>query len=331
MAKYKSNYSGLEIDQGISKAFEDVGDAYFDSTTNQQYLFKSTDDKMAWLSGDTSIEYKVCAFEFSGTINKMTVVNYMDSKNLYYTQMSESAVITVGFKSEEKGITDTSWNEVIEDARITVEIDRGVTGRYDTIVSEQLVLNGNTLSVDIFKYLATGNSRVRVTAVGVDTGATANIVYSVLLTSMYLAPANFKWNVPFIEGQAYSLGGLYIGGAIDKMLKIKVSNEQTYSKLYEINIGTQTHTSIAYYYNGLTFPTEGTGIYTVEMWLDANGLESEHLRYNIMCVAATDIRTAQLIAVSDVLATVKNYDTNKLFSYAVYNGGAVTSNPMKFA
>jgi hypothetical protein len=64
------------------------------------------------------------------------------------------------------------------------------------------------------------------------------------------------------------------------------------------------------------------------MWLDANGLESEHLHYNIMCVAATDIRTAQLIAVSDVLATVKNYDTNKLFSYAVYNGGAVTANPI---
>lgn len=328
MAKYTSNYSGLEIDQGIGKAFADVGDAYFDSTNNQQYLFKSTDDKMAWLSGDTSIEYKVCAFEFSGTINKMTVVNYMDSKNLYYTQMSESAVITVGFKSEEKGITDASWNEVIEDARITVEIDRGVTGKYDTIVSEQLVLNGNTLSVDVFKYLATGNSRVRVTAVGVDTGSTANIVYSVLLTTMYLAPAKFAWNVPFIEGQAYSLGGLYIGGNIDKILKIKVSNEQTYSKLYEINIGTQTNTSIAYYYNGLVFPVEGTGIYTVEMWLDANGLESEHLHYNIMCIASSDIRTAQLIAVSNVLPTVKNYSTNKLFSYAVYNGGAQSANPI---
>ena len=328
MAKYTSNYSGLEIDQGIGKAFADVGDAYFDSTTNQQYLFKSTDDKMAWLSGDTSIEYKVCAFEFSGTINKMTVVNYMDSKNLYYTQMSESAVITVGFKSEEKGITDTSWNEVIEDARITVEIDRGVTGKYDTIVSEQLVLNGNTLSVDIFKYLATGNSRVRVTATGVDTGSTANIVYSVLLTSMYLAPANFKWNVPFIEGQAYQLGGLYIGGALDKILKIKVSNEQTYLKNYEVNMGTQTHTSIAYYYPNLEFPTEGTGIYTVEMWLDANGLESEHLSYNIMCIGAEEVNTAQLIAVSNVLPTAKNFATNKLYSYAVYNGGATTASPM---
>lgn len=328
MAKYTSNFSGQEIDQGIAKAFEDIGDAYFDPTTNRQYLFKTTEDKMAWIGGDTSVEVKICPFEFSGTVNRMTVVNFMDSKNLFYTQMSESAMITVGFKSEEKGITDTSWQEVNEDARISVEIDRGVTGKYTTIVNEQLVLNGDTLSFDVFKYLATGNNRVRVTAIGVDTGTSSGIIYSVLLTSMYIAPANFAWNTPFIEGQAYNLGGLYIGGSIDKILKIKVSNEQTYSRLYEINIGTQTHTSIAYYYGGLEFPTEGTGVYNVEMWLDANSLESEHLHYNIMCVAAADVRTAQLIAVSNVLPTVKNYDTNKLFSYAVYNGGATTANPI---
>ena len=328
MAKYTSKFTGQEIDQRLDEVVEKFGDAYFDSATNNQYLFKSTDDKMAWLSGDTSIVPKVCQFEFSGTVRRMTVINGMDSKNLYYTQMSESAVITIGFKSEEKGITDTSWNEVLEDARITVEVDRGVTGSYTTIVNDQLVLSGNTFSADILKYLATGNNRVRVTASGVETGTTANIVYSALLTTMYLAPAKFAWNVPFIENQTYSLGGLYIGGNIDKILKIKVSNEQTYSKLYEINIGTQTNTSIAYYYNGLTFPTEGTGIYTVEMWLDANGLESEHLHYNIMCIAEEDVRTAQLIAVSDVSHTVKNYGTNKLYSYAVYNGGAQTANPI---
>ena len=325
-------FSGASVQKFIkgqlSALGDKTGDAYFDSATNNQYLFKSTEDKMAWLSGDASIVPKVCQFEFSGTVRRMTVINGMDSKNLYYTQMSESAVITVSFKSEEKGITDTSWNEVLEDARITVEVDRGVTGSYTTIVNEQLVLNGNTFSVDVIKYLATGNNRVRVTAVGVETGSTANIVYSALLTSMYLAPAKFAWNVPFIEGQAYSLGGLYIGGNIDKVLKIKVSNEQTYSKLYEINLGTQTNTSIAYYYNGMVFPTEGTGIYTVEMWLDANGLESEHLHYNIMCVASEDVRTAQLIAVSDVLTTVKNYGTNKIYSYAVYNGGATIANPI---
>ena len=322
-------HSGLEVEFLLKKHLvEMVGDAYFDSLNNVQYLFKSTEDKLAWINGDTSVEVKTCPFEFSGTVRKMTVVNGMDSKQLYYTQKSENAIITVGFKSEEKGITDTSWTEVTEDATIKVEIDRGVSGNYETIIDGQTVLNGNTFSFDVFKYLATGNNRVRVTVTGVDTGSSSNLVYQVLLTSMYLSPAQFKWNIPFIEGQAYSLGGLYIGGSIDKILKIKVSNEQTYSKTYDVNIGTQTHTSIAYYYNNLEFPTEGTGVYNVEIWLDANGLESEHLHYNIICVAQADVKTARLIAVSNVLSTVKNYDTNKLFSYSVYNGGATTASPI---
>lgn len=328
MAKYTSRFSGPEIDQRLGDVPDKVGDAYFDFATNTQYLFKSTEDKLAWIGGDTSVEVKTCPFEFSGTVRRMTVINEMDGKNLYYTQQSGSAVITVGFKSEEKGITDASWSEVLEDALITVEVDRGSTGSFSAIISEQAILNGTTFSFDVFKYLATGNNRIKVTIVGVDTGSSANIVYTALLTSMYLAPADFRWSTPFIEGQPYSLGGLYIGGSIDKVLKIKVSNEQTYQKLYEINRGTQTNTSIAYYYGGLEFPTEGTGVYNVEMWLDANGLESEHLHYNIMCVAASDIDTAQLIAVSNVLSVVNNYDTNKLFSYAVYNGGKATASPI---
>lgn len=328
MAKYISKYTGVEIDNTLSQVSQKIGDIYFDPINNVQYFFKSTEDKLAWLNGNASIEVKTCPFEFTGTVRRMTVINEMNSKQLYYTQKSGEAIITIGFKSEEKGITDTSWNEVTEDAIIKVEVDRGVSGSYETIIDGQIVLNGNTFSFDVFKYLATGNNRIRVIATGVDTDSSANLVYQVLLTSMYLSPAQFKWNIPFIEGQAFSLGGLYIGGNIDKILKIKVSNEQTYSKTYEINIGTQTHTSIAYYYNNLEFPTEGTGVYNVELWLDANGLESEHLHYNIICVAQADVKTAQLIAVSNVLSTVKNYDTNKLFSYSVYNGGATTASPV---
>ena len=130
MAKYTSKFTGQEIDQRLDDVGEKFGDAYFDSATNIQYLFKSTDDKLAWLSGDASITPKVCPFEFSGTVRRMTVINEMNGKNLIYTQTSEGAIITVGFKSEEKGITDTTWKEVLEDAYLTVEVDRGITGNY---------------------------------------------------------------------------------------------------------------------------------------------------------------------------------------------------------
>lgn len=330
-------YSGQSVQAFIKKYLtmanehneSKVGDAYFDPSENLQYLFNSTEDKLAWINGDTSVSVKVCPFEFSGTVRRMTIENLMGSKSLYYTQKSEQAIISIGYKSEEKGISDSSWSENDEDAYVTVEVDRGFTGKFTTIVSDQLVLNGNIFSVDVFKYLATADNRVRISVVGVETGVSSNITYNVLVTSMYLAPANFRWNIPFIEGRPYSLGGLYIGGSIDKVLKIKVYNEQTYKKEYEpIRIGTDTYTNTAYSFGGLLFPTEGTGIYTVEMWLDANGLESEHLSYNIMCVSATEANTAKLVTVSNVLPEVKNYDTNKIFSYAVYNGGASKANPV---
>ena len=320
MAKYKSRFTGEEIDNKF-------GDVIFDPITSSQIFFPSREDKLAYLMGDTSVPHYVCPFEFAGTMHRMTVENLMDGKTLYYTQMSAKAVISVGFKSEQKSFTDTSWTTVDEDAYITVEVDRGFTGKFTTVVDSQLVLSGRTFEVDVFKYLATGNNRVRIRAVGVDTEASGDFTYTVNLTSMYIAPANFKWNTPFIEGQPFTLGGLFIGGAIDKVLKIKVTGNG-YEKDYTVNMGTQTHTSIAYYFGGMEFPNTGTGIYNVELWLDANGLESDHLSYNIICVATADASTAQLIAVNEVLPTVANYGTNKLFSYAVYNGGASTASPI---
>lgn len=320
MAKYKSDFTGEEIDNKF-------GDVIFDPITSSQIFFRSTAEKVRYLAGDTSVPHYVCPFEFTGTMHRMTIENLMDGKTLYYTQMSAKAVISIGFKSEEKSFTDTSWTTVDEDAYITVEVDRGFTGKFTTAVDSQLVLSGRTFEVDVFKYLATGNNRVRIRAVGVDTEASGDFTYTVNLTSMYIAPANFKWNTPFIEGQPFTLGGLFIGGAIDKLLKIKVTGNG-YEKDYEVNMGTQTHTSIAYYFGGMEFPNAGTGIYNVELWLDANGLESDHLSYNIICVATADASTAQLIAVNEVLPTVANYGTNKLFSYAVYNGGASTASPI---
>lgn len=328
MARYISQFTGEEIDNRLVSVEEKVGAALYDVSTNTQYLFKTEDDKNAWINGDTSVWHQTCPFEFSGTVNRMVVNNLMPSKNLYYTQKSTDGTIRVSFTSQEKGITDTSWSEVDENAYFKVELDKGVTGSYTTLIDGQLVLNGAEFSYNILPYIAIGDSRVRITATGELTRSSSSIVYSVVKTTMYIAPANFAWNVPFIEGNTYNLGGLYIGGTIDKILKIKVSNEKTYSKTYDINIGTQTNTNIAYYYKGLEFPNEGTGVYSIELWLDANGLESEHLHYNIICVAKADVLTAQLIAVSNVPSTVKNYDTNTLFSYVVYNGGATTANPI---
>lgn len=329
MARYTSRYTGEEIDDRLSKVADKVGATYFDKDTMKQYSFRSVDDKDEWMeSKDANLVLSEDYFNFSGTVNQVKVINKMSSGTLYFTTRNDKAEITCSFVSQEKGITDTAWSDVNEDFEVSVSIDKGNTGVFTTYISGKQVLYGGTFTFDVRNAVATGANRVRVIAKGMTTGASGSFAYNVNLTTMYLAPSNFTWNVPFIEGNTYALGGLNIGGNLEKILKIKVSNEQTYSKTYEVNIGTQTYVGIAYYFDGLEFPTEGTGVYNVELWLDANGLESEHLGYNIICVSEADKATAQLIAVSEVPKDVQNYNVNSLFKYAVYNGGATTANPV---
>lgn len=250
----------------------------------------------------------------------------MSSTNLYFTTAQQEAFISVSFVSQQKGITDVNWEEVLEDFIVTVAVDKGATGTFTPIVTEQLVLNGNSLSVDVKKYIASGANRVRFTAKGATTGTTGNLIFSVNVTSMYLSPSNFTWNKPFVEGETYLLGGMNIGGNIQKTLKVKVSGNE-YEKLYEENIGTATYVTNAYFYKGLEFPTAGTGTYKMEIWLDANGLESDHLIYNIMCISASEVNTAQIVCINEVSTSASNGTSTEIMKYAVYSKGAATASP----
>lgn len=306
-------------------------DAVFDPIAMAHYFFSSEEDKVNWMATkDASLIKKTVPFEFSGDVWQMTVINLLDSKNLYFAQNAETAFIRLTYKSEKKKFNDTVWVEEDEPAYVTVSIDRGATGNYTPMLGYdgKLINHGEVVEVDIRKFLAVGDNRVKVRVEGADSGTSSFLTYSVMLTAMYIAPANFQWNEPFIEGNTYKLGGLYIGGSIDKKLHIKVSNKNGYEQPYEYPIGQDTYTDIAFNYEGLAFPDQGTGVYSVEIWLDANGLQSEHLHYNIMCVSAADITTARLVAISEVPEVVKNYDTNKLFSYAMYYEGKSIASPI---
>lgn len=328
MGKYKLKFGNAEIDRRLTAVDERWGAAYFDPQSYRWLGFKDDADKAEYIAtGDESlIVGSPVPFSFSGTVSQIKVINEMPSANLYFTTKAEEALITCSFISQEKGLTDSAWEEVNEDFLVSVAIDRGNAGEFTPIITDQLVLNGNKLTFDVRKGLATGNNRVRVTAKGILSEATSSFTYQVNLTSMYLSPSNFTWYTPFIEGATYNLGGMMIGGNLQKILKIKVTKEG-YEKIYEVNIGSATYITNAYTFTGLEFPTAGTGIYNVELWLDANGLESEHLKYNIICVAQADQYTAQLISVSEQPDKVFNFAENSLFKYAIYNAGAATGTP----
>ena len=329
-------YSGASVQEflkgfcqkSVDNEQNKMGAFYFDTAAMKFYTFRNEEDRDNFMSnGDISLVLSSQDIVFGGTQKKLTIINKMSSNNIYFTTNSKKAEITVGFESKEKEFNALEWTDVIEDAYFTVSVDKGVTGNYVNILENVLVRHGETLTFDVYNYISSGSNRVKVTAVGLVSEQVANFGYSVTLTSMYLSPANFGWYLPFVEGNIYNLGGMNIGGALNKKLIIKISNDGGYSEQYEENIGTAVYVTNPYYYTKLPFPSAGTGVYHVELWLDADGLQSDHLGYNIMCVAATEVTTTQLCCISNVATEVVNYADNSLFDYAVYNGGSTVATP----
>lgn len=61
--------------------------------------------------------------------------------------------------------------------------------------------------------------------------------------------------------------------------------------------------------------------------MDANGLLSDRLSYNIICVSKADEHTAQLVSLSEAPDSVLNFSENKLFNYCIYNQGLSVGSP----
>ena len=171
--------SGKEVREVIQRTFgEKVASTYFDPIEMKLYGFKSIDDRDAYIAtGDSSLIIDTCPFSFTGTQNRINILDKQGTTTLYFTTNANEANITVGFESQEKGITDTEWKEIAEDFVVSVSVDRGASGNYETFIADKQVLNGNTLTFDVRRYLATGSNRIKVTAKGVDSGAVANLTF----------------------------------------------------------------------------------------------------------------------------------------------------------
>lgn len=304
-----------------------AGAFYVENETGLFIVFKDEASKSAYLtSGDESGVLGKFALggASSETVYMMTVNT---PKDLYsFTTSSQKMEITAGFTSQVKYTDEEGYIEFKEAALFSVSVIK--SGAESVVVSSgNVVKQGETFTFDVKPYVGNGDNTVVITAEGLVSASKGVTAVTVGVTSMALLPMDFKWNTPFVEGQYYALGGMKILGTLDKKLHIKVSGNE-YEESYEVNIGTAQYDDVAYNFEGLVHPN-ATGVYKVELWLEAteSGLTSETLTYRIMCIKADEVNTAQLICINDVATEVLNYSESKLFSYAVYNGGASTATP----
>ena len=152
-----------------------------------------------------------------------------------------------------------------KDVGQTEYVDTGEWGTYEifakagdgTFVSKARGrCQSNTVTtVDVFKFLESGQNNIMVKITGEVTGQTSPaLVYSITLSALFLSISEFNWWKAY---QGDIVLPCYISGNISKTLHVKITGEG-YEQMYERQFGTATYTSSPVAY---TIPfTNKTGI-----------------------------------------------------------------------
>lgn len=179
-----------------------------------------------------------------------------------------------------------------------------------------------SISFDIRPFLVVGTNTVRITVTGNTSQATRSLVLTATLTSLSLSCLH-NWRTPWNEGAAYTIGNIYFSGAIQKTLHVGVDGVEL-TELQQTFQPSENASTIA---KSVTIPATDfpeiaiSGQHYVEVWMTGTGVETQHIRFNILCVLTGD--TTPLVCVNNIAERVMNYATNTLFDYYVLNANMV--------
>ena len=287
------------------------------------------EEKIGWLKfeGGNIVMYDkqdgtaIGSITLSGTIYAIDILS--DTKNSFYVLTTEKSKIITLTPSSKSGTLGGSLVEFIEDYDYTVLLDNG-SGTFRE-VGNGTCISGNSFSTEIRNYISTGTNRIKFNIVGKESGQSKSIVFTATVTNLSLT-CNYSWQKPFIQGQTYVIDKIYFGGNLTKTLYVRVDDdvEQTYTK--EFSSGSNYLTADYQFNMTNYFPASGTGVHTLEIWMSGDNVETEHYKYNMMCVALSDINSVPLVVMNDAVKEAMNYENQTLFKYATYNCTSVTFN-----
>ena len=248
----------------------------------------------------------------------LRAVNQSPSTTLSASKSAGECAIKFMFVSRTKDVGQTEY------------VDTGEWGTYEifakagdgTFVSKARGrCQSNTITtVDVFKFLESGQNNIMVKITGEVTGQTSPaLVYSITLSALFLSISEFNWWKAY---QGDIVLPCYISGNISKTLHVKVTGEG-YEQTYERQFGTATYTSSPVAY---TIPfTNKTGIFHLSAWLsnDDNTVQTQPVGYDFMAVANNE--AVKMVVVNNKAGKLLNWYENNVLEYAVYDGKAVTT------
>lgn len=334
----KQQLSNMSADFGSK-----VSAAYFDSDNNVMYFFKSVADRDSFASDPTQVSLIVSQTTInvnSNLLYRMVLTNTTaGGTSLSVATNLESVNLTMTFDVQVGTLGSVDWNSTGQGCTVRAYVDRGSLGTYTEVsLNKTSYLGGETITVDALPHLRIGDNRfkIEVYAEG-QSSVTSSIIYNIALSELYIETYNNAWYSPVIEGvtSSYRLGGFHVVGAMNKVVHVDVYNVSSNEKLgeYTEDVGPDSWAESAYYFNfpagALAADLSGTGVYRCDAYIvTADGtLETRHVYYNFMYVAANDINSAQLVCINDISESVYNYTTATLCKYALYNAGSQYASP----
>lgn len=306
-------YSGKSVQDFIKKmirqTISELGGKFGHVTYESgQMRFYDTD-------GGTSLG----AVTITGTSYTVNVETNHKSNNIVVLTSDISSIITLTPTTESIEFGSTVKEDFPEDYTFKLEIDSG-QGYIDRTPTNNIIKNGESVDVEIRRYLTTGTNKARIVVTGATSGQPKTLVFSVTLTSLSLN-VEHPWHQVWMQGNNYFVQNIYFSGNIQKTLHIKVGDVEY----------TQDYSASTQYVNvPTTFdltnytPTE-SGVVPLEIWMTGEGVETKHIYYQIMYVTDADKGNISLICFNNVPNKVYNFTQEDLVQYSVYNIGSVNT------
>lgn len=315
------NYAGSSVESFIKDQLRKSCGYIYRSTSREGdyyylYGFQCIDDFYAWQEGEDitplfkvqlpNMENDVFAVNLSTSSNTKKLVNLGDGVKVQIRYTSTST-------NPNTEITSDTFNDG------TLIITRSSNGsafqEVGRITIQPQSYNSTTFqTIDITKYLADGDNKIRMRVEDNVNGSASNVITFQSIVNTSLIVRNATDNSTPLTSLNLSY---YIEGQIEKTLHLKVTDASSAVETFQVAIGDSTYIEVPY-----TFLVErefATGIINVEAWLtvDDTTLESNHITNQFFFIA--DDCTDSIIILNDTAKKVINYTNTKFFDFTLFN------------
>jgi len=257
----------------------------------------------------------------AGTMYSVYVRNNMPSLG-FAAQYGEECVLDFTFVSQYRDDISEPYKPTGELGLCTVMVKNSKFTDF-TVVKRMEISSNVSVKQDVSEWLTSGSNNIKVSVEGENTDkTTAPVTYIVQLTSLGISAPNFAWWMAFAGDIPIPM---IINGNISKTLHIAVTGDN-YNQVYTQNLGTAVYLDTPYIYT-LLHPG-ATGVYNVSFYLSNsdNTIQTKLVSVNIMCFSSGE--SVKLMCVNNVTGLLTNWQDNKVFDYAIYDGSSAQTDAL---